>query len=223
MYPGRVRLLSVNVAQVAHGTAIDKRPVTGSVDIGPEGLAGDEIGSRKHHGGPDQAAYAFGTPDYAWWEAELGALLPPGTFGENLTIEGLESATCSIGDRLAIGTALFQVTSPRIPCETLARRMGERGFIRRFRDARRPGVYLRVLQPGAVTAGDVVELAPAPAGALPLLELQDLYYRRQATRDELERALAAPIAVRARRDLERRLAHFREPTEGTRTRAAEMR
>jgi MOSC domain-containing protein YiiM len=203
-----MRLLSVNVAQVVDGTAIDKRPVPGPLAIGPEGLAGDEIGSAKHHGGPDQAAYAYGAPDYAWWEAELGAHLPPGTFGENLTIDGLESATCSIGDRLAIGTALFEVTSPRIPCETLAGRMGDRGFIRRFREARRPGVYLRVLQPGAVTPGDAVELTPAPAGALPLLELQDLFYRREAKRDELERALAAPIAVRARRDLERRLAHF---------------
>jgi MOSC domain-containing protein YiiM len=213
-----VRLVSVNVGRIVDGTAIGKRPAEGPVAVGLEGLAGDEIGSPRHHGGPDQAAYAYGTPDYAWWAAELGARLPPGTFGENLTIDGLESATCSIGDRLTIGTAIFEVTAPRIPCRTLAHRMGdEDGFIRRFRDARRPGIYLRVLHEGAVTTGDPVAFTPAGPGALPLLELQDLFYRRKVPMAELERALDAPIAARARRDLERRLARFRRELHPTRT------
>jgi MOSC domain-containing protein YiiM len=202
-----VRLHSVNVAMPLDGTAIRKLPQAGPVEVRELGLQGDGVGSPKHHGGPDQAAYAYGLPDYAWWEAALGRALPPATFGENLTITGLESGGCSVGDRLRIGTALFEVTSPRIPCATLARRMDDpRGFIRRFREARRPGLYLRVLEEGIVTAGDAVTYEPAAAGALPVLELQDLHYRRSATAAELERALAAPIAVRARRDLERRLA-----------------
>jgi len=209
VYPGLVRLVSVNVGRIVDGTAIDKRPAEGSVAVGTEGLAGDQIGSPKHHGGPDQAAYAYGTVDYTWWSAELGRELPPATFGENLTIEGLESGTCSIGDRLAIGTTLFEVTAPRIPCGTLARRMGDTRFIRRFRDARRPGLYLRVLEPGQVTAGDTVTLTPAPPGGLPLLELQDLFYRRKASKGAIERALAAPIAIRDRHYLERQLAKVR--------------
>jgi MOSC domain-containing protein YiiM len=213
-----MRLASVNVGRIVDGTAIGKRPAERHVAVGPLGLEGDEIGSPKHHGGPDQAAYAYGTVDYAWWSAELGRELGPGTFGENLTIEGLESGPCSIGDRLAIGTALFEVTAPRIPCGTLAARMGDEHFIRRFRDARRPGLYLRVLQTGQVTAGDAVTLTPAPPGALPLLELQDLVYRRNATQVAIERALAAPIASRDRARLERRLARF--PSAATAGRAA---
>jgi MOSC domain-containing protein YiiM len=206
VYPGTVRLVSVNVGRIVDGTAIDKQPIVGPVSVGAEGVAGDEIGSPKHHGGPDQAVYAYGTVDYAWWSAELGRELPPATFGENLTIDGLESGSCSIGDRLAIGTALFEVTAPRIPCGTLAARMGDENFARRFRDARRPGIYLRVLQQGVVTVGDPVAFTPAAPGALPLLELQDLFYRRNATKVAIERALAAPIAIRDRQHLERRLA-----------------
>jgi MOSC domain-containing protein YiiM len=144
-------------------------------------------------------------PDYAWWEGELDRRLPPATFGENLTITDLHSSLCAVGDRLRIGTVLFEVTAPRIPCETLARRMGDPGFIRRFREARRPGVYLRVLEQGVVTPGDPVTYEPAPAGALSILELQDLFYARDAPAPELERALAAPIDVRSRRQLVRRL------------------
>jgi MOSC domain-containing protein YiiM len=204
-----VRLTSVNVALPVNGTAIAKQPVEGPVAVTAEGLAGDGVGSPKHHGGPDQAVYAYGTVDYAWWSAELGRELAPATFGENLTIEGLESARCAIGDRLAIGTALFEVTAPRIPCGTLARRMGDKRFIGRFRDARRPGLYLRVLRPGEVAGGDDVTLTPAPPGALPLLELQDLFYTRHVPRARIERALAAPVAIRDRHYLERRLAKAR--------------
>ena len=196
---------SVNVAMPVDGTAIAKRPQDGPVDVRRLGLEGDGVGSPKHHGGIDQAAYAYGVPDYEWWEAELGRRLPPAMFGENLTITELHSGLCSVGDLLRIGTALFQVTSPRIPCETLARRMGDPGFIGRFREARRPGVYLRVLEQGVVTPGDPVTYEPAPAGALSILELQELFYAREAPVADLERALRAPIDVRSRRQLVRRL------------------
>ena len=96
-----MRVVSVNVkVPPPGGTAIDKQPQAGPVAVTVDGLAGDGVGNTKHHGGPDQAVYAYGTPDYAWWEAELGRPLAPGTFGENLTIDGLESAGLAIGDRL---------------------------------------------------------------------------------------------------------------------------
>jgi MOSC domain-containing protein YiiM len=197
-----MRVVSVNVKlPPPRGTAIDKQPQSGPVAVTLDGLAGDGVGNKRHHGGPDQAVYAYGTPDYAWWEAELGRSLPPGTFGENLTIEGLESAALAIGDRLVAPGVTLEVTSPRIPCATL-----DASFIRRFRDARRPGVYLRVLEPGQIGPGDEVKLERAAVGALTVLELQDLFYDKRASVSMLERALGEPIDIRSRRDLERRLA-----------------
>jgi MOSC domain-containing protein YiiM len=202
-----MHLVSVNVRlpPAGGGTAIDKQPVAGPVAVTVDGLDGDGVGNTKHHGGPDQAVYAYGSADYTWWAHELGRSLPPGTFGENLTIDGLESGRLDIGDRLVVGKAVFEVTSPRIPCATLAGRMGDADFIRRFRDARRPGLYLRVLMGGHVAAGDRVTLERAPAASLPLLELQDLFYDRDAVRSRVERALNAPIDIRSRHVLERRL------------------
>jgi MOSC domain-containing protein YiiM len=201
-----MRIVSVNVKlPPPGGTAIDKQPTSNRVAVTTEGLAGDGVGNRRHHGGPDQAVYAYGAPDYAWWEAELGRPLAPGTFGENLTIDGLESATLAVGDRLVSEQVTFEVTSPRIPCATLAARMDDAAFIRRFRDARRPGVYLRVLTPGAIGAGDDLKLERMPAGSLTVLELQDLFFDKRAPAELVQRALGEPIDARSRRALERRL------------------
>jgi len=119
-----MELLSVNIgaaramseAKVNGKTGIYKEPCESPVYVGALGLTGDAVCDTKNHGGPDQAVYLYGTPDYAWWAAELGAELEPGTFGENLTIAGLESAAAWVGDRLRIGDVLLEVTAPRIPC-----------------------------------------------------------------------------------------------------------
>jgi MOSC domain-containing protein YiiM len=187
-------------------TAIVKQPTQGSVAVGPLGLEGDEVGDKDDHGGPDQALYLYMAEDYAWWAAELGRELEPGMFGENLTVAGFESAMLGIGDRLLISDVELQVTGPRIPCSTFAARMGEPQWVKRFARAERPGAYLRVLKSGMLRAGDAVERAPAGCRSIPLLELQRLYYDRQARAPELQRALATPIAARARADLEERLA-----------------
>ena len=151
-----MHVLSVNIGSVqtmhnakASGkTGIYKQPVAGPVRITINGLPGDSIVSTKHHGGPDQAVYVYGGADYAWWSSELGRALAPGTFGENLTISDLASAGLAIGDRLHIGAVILEVTAPRIPCGTLAQRMGDPGFVKRFRAAERPGVYCRVVREG---------------------------------------------------------------------------
>lgn len=213
MNSARAHVVSVNVGQVLsvewHGrivtTAIWKAPVAGPVHVGVLGLDGDKQADPRVHGGPLKAVYAYSAADYQWWERELGVALEPGTFGENLTIEGLESAALAIGDRLVAAGVTLEVTSPRIPCATLAARMDDAGFIRRFRDARRPGVYLRVLEPGRVGEGDEVTLARA-AGSLTVLDLQDLHYDKKAPAAMIERALNVPIDIRTRRAFERRLA-----------------
>jgi MOSC domain-containing protein YiiM len=156
------RVLSVNAARERPleqqgrviRTGIFKEPAAGAVRVGPLGLEGDHIHDRRYHGGPDKAVYGYAKEDYAWWEKELGKPLPPGVFGENLTLEGLELEATRAGDILAAGTARLQAVSPRIPCRTLAARMGDPGFAKRFQQAGRFGVYFRVLTPGEVKAGD---------------------------------------------------------------------
>lgn len=181
-------------------TGIDKRPVDHPVAIGPLGLEGDTISSEQDHGGVDQAVYVYGEDDYAWWEAELGRPLPPGTFGENLTIAGLATAASAVGDRLRVGSdVVLEVTCGRIPCGTLTVRMGIRAFATRFRRAGRPGLYCRVIAGGPVSSGDAVEYRPVAAPALGILEFAEMFYARELTREQLERALAAPICERGRR------------------------
>jgi MOSC domain-containing protein YiiM len=178
-------------------TGIYKTPVSGPVAITALGVGGDTVCNKKHHGGPDQAVYVYGSPDYAWWSERLGRELSPGTFGENLTLSELESASVAIGDRFVIGPVVLEVTAPRIPCATLARRMEDPSFVKQFMEAERPGVYCRVLQEGAVQAGDAVTWQPYSGDRLTALELFRYFYE-DADEATLRRILAAPIALRAR-------------------------
>lgn len=216
-----MRLSSVNIAtrptELRSGgrtirSGIGKQPVAGVVEIGTLGLAGDLIASKKHHGGPDQAVYVYGEPDYGWWEAELDRTFEPATFGENLTVAGLESGDALVGDRLHVGSeVVLEVTCGRIPCATLRARMGIRGFTRAFHEAGRPGLYCRVLATGAVQAGDEVRYERAAGSTIGVLEFIDLFYEKEPTRSQLEQALAAPICERGRRAHGRQLAALRSP------------
>lgn len=187
-------------------TAIDKRPVAGPVDVGALGLAGDEVGDTRHHGGPDQAVYLYFTDDLAHWEAELGRDVRPGEFGENLTVSGCSSADLVVGDRLRIGDVLLEVTAPRIPCSTFAHQVQQSAWVKRFLAAGLPGVYTRVLATGSVRPGDDVELLPATDRGLPVTALQELAVDRRAPIERVREALRYPVAERARADLEERLA-----------------
>ncbi len=218
---GEMKLASVNVGTVqtiegvkAGETGIYKLPVEGPVRITREGLAGDAICDRENHGGTDQAVYVYSQLDYEWWSEFLGCQCGPGTFGENLTISDLESSTARIGDRYLMGPAVLEVTAPRIPCETLARRMGDRSFAKRFRAAERPGLYCRVQQPGYVTSGDLVTFERNSGETVTALELFQEFYSPQSDEATLHRHLAAPIAIRDRLDKERQLAELLAGTIG---------
>ena len=204
-----MKLTSVNIGKkgTVNGevTGIDKQPVPGPVRVTALGLEGDFIASAKHHGGPDQAVYLYGGRDYAWWAGELGRPLDPGTFGENLTVAGLESAGCAVGDRLTVGEVILEVTAPRFPCRTFAARMGDPGFVQRFRDAGRPGVYCRLVREGTVRAGDAATLEPVRGERTTLLELYRDHYEKTADEATLKRFLRAPLASRLREALEERL------------------
>jgi MOSC domain-containing protein YiiM len=152
-------------------TAIDKRPVAGPVLVGPLELAGDEHGNPELHGGLDQAVYAYAQEDAAYWVTELGREVGPGAFGENLTTAGVETSGAVSGERWRVGTALLQVTTPRMPCRVFAGFWDIPDLIRRFTQAGRHGTYLRVLTPGVITAGDQVELLDRPAHGVTVAEL----------------------------------------------------
>ena len=195
-------------------TGIDKRPQPGPVAVGALGLDGDAICDTENHGGVDQAVYVYGEPDYRWWAAELGRELAPGTFGENLTVSGLESAALAAGDRLLAGDLILEVTAPRIPCVTLARRMGDPAFLKRFRAAERPGVYCRVIRAGSVQAGDAVRYEPYPGERLGVIEQFRLFFEQRWNEATLRRHLAAPIAVRDRVEKEQLLAKLLAEADG---------
>ncbi|MDH3576340.1 MAG: MOSC domain-containing protein [Gammaproteobacteria bacterium] len=182
-------------------TGICKRPVSGSVEVTELGLHGDHVVDSKHHGGLDQAVYAYSADDYEWWASETGRDYPAGLFGENLTIKGLPS-DMYVGDRLLIGDLVLEATSARIPCGTLATRMQDRGFGLTYRKAERPGIYFRVLNPGAVSSGDSVTLVEGGAGTVTILDLFRFAYATSRDVEDLQRMLDAPIAARVRAKVE---------------------
>jgi MOSC domain-containing protein YiiM len=153
-------------------TGINKRPVDHPVAVrapGPKttglhsGLVGDQIFDIKHHGGDDQAVYAYAREDYDWWERRLGRTLPGGVFGENLTTSGVDVTGALIGERWRIGEqVVLEVAVPRIPCGTFAHWMHDQGWIKRFTAIARPGAYLRVVAPGLVEAGDPIVVESRP-------------------------------------------------------------
>jgi MOSC domain-containing protein YiiM len=157
-------------------SAIDKRPAPGPVAVGLLGLDGDECADVEDHGGRDQAVYAYAREDLDWWTEQLGRELPEGTFGENITTAGLDISAALIGETWQLGSAVVQVTSPRIPCVTFQSWLDEPHWVKRFAAARRPGAYLRVLTEGTVGAGDPLEVLTRPEEAVTLAESMDAYY-----------------------------------------------
>ena len=170
----RARVVSVNVGKpltwewAALGrSSIRKQPVRGAVLATTLGLDGDQVSDTRHHGGVDQAVYAFAREDLDRWSVLLGTAVPDGQFGENLTTEGIDVNESEIGERWAIGSAVFEVASVRIPCNDFKSWMGEsgfdhRGWVRRFTAESRPGPYLRVVEEGPISAGDELEVVFRP-------------------------------------------------------------
>ena len=174
MHAPIARLIAVNVvAELQPGpgkmlTAIDKRPVEGPVAVQTLGVVGDRQINARHHGGRDQAVYAFAREDVVHWETELGRSIPPGSFGENLTFEGLEVSDALVGEQWRVGgerpdAVVLEATCPRVPCTTFSNWMDEPRWVSRFHAYGRSGSYLRVITEGTVQAGDLVEVVRRPA------------------------------------------------------------
>lgn len=190
-------------------SAINKRPVGGPVPLGPLGLAGDEQGDRRVHGGPDKAVHAYASEHYADWRAELGAMpifRTPGAFGENLSTAGLTERTLCLGDQLRIGDARLEISQARQPCWKLNDRFGVRDMALRVQTSRRTGWYFRVLETGTITAGDGIFLVQRPHPEWPLIRLIGMLYARTLNPAEHTAALALPLVPGWRKLLEQRLA-----------------
>ena len=184
-----------------------KQPLNAPALIAAVGVPGDFIGNARHHGGPDQAVYLYSMEDVAWWERLLQRRLGPGFFGENLSISCWWPKP-RIGDRVALGDVLLEITAPRTPCATLDARVGVPGFVRTFIKAERCGAYARVLRPGTVQPGDAIVVSPAPACWPTVAEVFRYWHGLGTDETLLRRMLEAPLAERIRERVIRRLAEF---------------
>lgn len=194
------RVLSVNVGRAVEvpyrgrmvATGIFKGPLEGPALLRAEGFDGDVQADRRVHGGVDKAVYLYGWDAYLRWMEELGHRLQPGEFGENLTVGALDERRIHVGDRLRVGGALLELTTPREPCFKLGIRMGDPRFIKRFAAAGRTGVYARVLEEGPIAAGDTIVCVEEAADQPTIAELHRLFAFARDDVDGLRRAIAAP-------------------------------
>jgi len=190
-----VRIESVNVGMprevLWHGrpvtTGIFKAPVHGRVAMRQLNLDGDGQADLTVHGGKDKAIYCYASRDYDYWKHELpGRELPPGTFGENLTIDGPGDGSVFLGDRYRVGTAETVVTQPRLPCYKLGVKFGDDGMVKRFLASGRMGFYLAVTHEGTVAAGDEMELIQRDADAVAVSEVPRLYVAKRYDPDDVK-------------------------------------
>jgi MOSC domain-containing protein YiiM len=206
------RIVSVNVGtprqiSVRRGrpmmSAIVKEPVEGPVRVEGVNLAGDDQADRRVHGGPDKAVYAYAREDSDWWAAELGREIVDGMFGENLTTEGLDVSGAIIGERWQVGTAVLEVCQPRLPCSKLGLRFADLKMVKRFGEAGRPGVYLRIISEGELQAGDEITVLSRPghgitvANVADAILVDDSLMAHVATAPELAQDLAQQLRAQA--------------------------
>jgi len=196
------RVLSVNVGMprklVAPGatvlTSIFKSPVEGRVAVRRYNLAGDQQSDLTVHGGPYKAVYSYSHEHYDYWSEQLSeGDLPYGAFGENLTTEGLTEDAVYIGDQFRVGTAVLQVTQPRMPCYKLGIRFGRADMVKRFWLSGRSGIYFSIVEEGDVAAGDVIERLLEGPERVSVSDVVRLYRGDETNAELLERALRAPL------------------------------
>lgn len=179
-----MKILSVNVGlprEIFHEgrsihTGIFKVPVEGRVRVGALNLAGDQQADLTVHGGPNKAVYAYPAEHYGYWRKELpGVDFPWGSFGENLTTEGLLEKELNIGDRLCVGSVELIVTEPRLPCYKLGVKFDRDDMVRRFLKSRRTGFYCAVLREGELGAGDTIHLLGCDDNHVSVADITRLY------------------------------------------------
>jgi MOSC domain-containing protein YiiM len=207
------RVLSVNVGTptqvpVNHGTvltSIFKSPVEGRVAVRRHNIDGDRQSDLTVHGGPNKAVYCYPAEHYLYWKEQLpGMDLRYGAFGENLTTEGITEEAVSIGDQFRVGSAVLQVTQPRMPCFKLNLRFGLATMVKKFWQSGRSGIYFSVVEEGDVAAGDPVERIAAGPEEISVADVVRLYRGDETSPELLERALRAPLSGSWKEELQER-------------------
>ena len=192
-----MRIISVNVGLpreavwkgITVRTGIFKEPVAGSVAIRKLNLAGDQQADLTVHGGSDKAVYVYPAEHYEYWQKQLPEVsFSWGAFGENLTTEGLSEDTLSIGDLLRAGSAILQVTQPRMPCYKLELRFNRDDMIKRFLASGRSGFYLSVIEPGDVGPESRVEILDRDSDSVTISDIVRLYLGQARDPELLQRA-----------------------------------
>lgn len=179
------KVISVNIGavrEVEHNgrlveTGIFKRPTTQTQRVEGVHIGSDVQADTQAHGGYDKAIYAYAAEDYNWWTDELGQDLDAAFFGENLTTEGIDVSAALVGDRWRIGTALLEVSEPRVPCFKLGIRTGVSRIQQRFSKADRPGAYLRIIEAGELTVGDAITVTPAEEPSISMADVAAIHNR----------------------------------------------
>ena len=196
-----MKLLSIHVGQVREveyqgkiiTTGIFKQEVSGPRKVKTLSIEGDKQADLTVHGGENKAVYAYPAEHYDFWEEKRPDLeFYPGVFGENLSITGLNEKKVCVGDVYKIGSVVFSVTTPRLPCFKLGIKMGDPTIIRDFMQANRSGFYFKVLEEGAVDAGDTIEKLSDDGYGLSIMELVDLYGAQKQNKELLQKAINSP-------------------------------
>jgi MOSC domain-containing protein YiiM len=180
-------------------TGIFKTPVAGAVRVAFLNLEGDRQADLTVHGGKDKAVYAYPSEHYEYWRAVLPRPeIEWGAFGENLTTDGFDEESIAVSDRLRIGSALFEVAQPRIPCFKLALRFDDQSMVKRFLQSRRTGYYVRVIEEGELVAGDSIDRIAQ--GSITIADVLRAGYDKPGDLELIRRAASAtalPEAWRA--------------------------
>ncbi len=196
-----MKLLSVNVSlpkEVPYKgktvrTGIFKEAAQGRVKLGGLNLDGDGQADLVGHGGIYKAVHVYSIENYDYWKRELGRDdFSYGQFGENFTVEGMPDDKVNVGDVFRVGTALVEVTQPRVPCFKLAMKMEMPNFLKVFMPSERVGFYLRVLEEGEVGAGDVVERVKVDPEQMSVREMFHLLYFAKQKPEGARKALRIP-------------------------------
>jgi MOSC domain-containing protein YiiM len=183
------------LAGTRHPSAYWRQPVAGPVHAGPLGLAGDQVGNPKVHGGPEKAIYAYPASGYAGWQAEFPALAAqfgPGAMGENLVVDGLDEASVHLGDVIRCGTATCQVAQIREPCSTFAAAMGTARVVKAMAKSGRCGWYLRVLEAGSIAPGDAHDVIERPNPTWPIARFTPIAAGNSGSEADLAELAALP-------------------------------